>query len=1079
MAQDRTCRECGLPLPEDALGGACPVCSLETALKFTPSPAPQEVPVVLEPGHMPTLEQGTLPCFDDYESIELIARGGMGVVYKARQTSLNRTVALKMIQGGALAGAAELKRFHAEAEAIAHLQHPNIVAIHEVGEYQGKHFFSMDYVAGRTLAEVARDGPLPATRAVTYIQIIAQAIHYAHEHGIIHRDLKPANIILDDQGQPHITDFGLAKRLSDSQASTRNPQIMLSGQVLGSPNYLPPEQADPKRGAPGAASDVYALGAILYHLVSGRPPFQAESITTLLRQVVETDPVPPRSLNPSISRDLETICLKCLAKEPRHRYATARALADDLGRFLNHEPVLARPVGACEKAWRWCRRQPVRAGLIGALFVTFLLGSLGVLLAWREAELRRRTALANEFLAQENAYAADMNLAQVELEKGDLGAAMALLNSHRPAAGHRDLRGWEWRYLWQRCRSDELFQLTGSAATVAQIAFASDSRQVVVRDDQATLGIWDLPSKRRVRSFKTAGQLEPFACSQQNNLLAYSIPEDRAVSIVSLETRQETARLSITTNLVGLAFSADTTRLFTLTQDGTFSGWDITSRQPLFTSKFPRDNFEPMNQHPAVSSHGSVAFRVGNDIALWEPDSGKEIQLRLPGAADYATVLKFSPDSKLLAAGLRESDGEVLVWAVNDLWQASGGTPPPKARFGGYQDRISHLAFSPGNRALVSAGADSGLQVWDMDHPEACRRYQGHRHQVLSVAWSPDGKRIISGGIDGTVRAWDPWRAPTPPGPRVLPATTQLFSFHISTDGERALTVDPTNGAVLVWDTVNLRLAQRLAFVGSNHTVAAWSPDGRTLATGDGLGNVQIWDLTSEREVAHMVVPGCVIGHFHFTHDGRFLACGAVRPGLPEERERLPKLWSVDGWREIPLPREASEKFLFGDFSPNSGHLVVLHWGGALDIWDIHSGQCQTRSSQPLAGPHELGIVWFSPNGRSWASLTQRGVLCLWNDAMKCPPLVIPRSAQELWNLGFSADGSRLLASGTRASDAVRLFDLANNRFVLTLSGSPDLYWRVGMSRDDSTVFAVGTQGVLIWRAPSWAEIEAAEKEAL
>ncbi len=222
MAQDRTCSECGLPLPADAPGGACPVCSLETALKFVSPSAASEQRLDSAPSQLSAPETEPLPRFGDYDLIELVARGGMGVVYKARQTKLNRTVALKMIQGGALAGAAELRRFHAEAEAIAHLQHPNIVAIHEVGEHQGQHFFSMDYVGGRTLADLAHDGPLPATRAATYVKIIAQAIQYAHEHGIIHRDLKPANVIIDEQDQPRITDFGLAKKLADSRLSTLN-----------------------------------------------------------------------------------------------------------------------------------------------------------------------------------------------------------------------------------------------------------------------------------------------------------------------------------------------------------------------------------------------------------------------------------------------------------------------------------------------------------------------------------------------------------------------------------------------------------------------------------------------------------------------------------------------------------------------------------------------------------------------------------------------------------------------------------------------------------------------------------------
>jgi len=440
MAPNPVCRRCGITLAESTAHGYCPSCLLRDGLegvvsgpKGEPIGQKADAPSSLAPRPSPLPQS-----FGDYELLEVIARGGMGVVYKARQKSLNRIVAVKMLLSGQFTQPQFVQRFRAEAEVVAQLQHPNIVAIHEVGEHDGQPFFSMDCVEGKNLAQVSAEfGARSAEfhRCAHWLKTIAEAVHYAHQRGIVHRDLKPSNVLIDAFDQPRITDFGLAKRfvvpplggpdaLQPAEAGTAS-ELTVSGQVLGSPNYLPPEQAEGKHGQVGPPSDIYSLGAILYHLLTGRPPFQAESLTTLLKQVVETEPLAPRLLNPSIPRDLETICLKCLEKEAPRRYPTAQELADELGRFLNGQPVLAHPIGPAGKVWRWCRRQPVRAGLIGALVLVLALGMAAITWQWRRAERERDLALRQ-------AYASDMNLAQRSLEEGSLGHALELLNKYRP-----------------------------------------------------------------------------------------------------------------------------------------------------------------------------------------------------------------------------------------------------------------------------------------------------------------------------------------------------------------------------------------------------------------------------------------------------------------------------------------------------------------------------------------------------------------------------------------------------------------------------------------------------------------------
>src|SRR6266571_5284820 len=384
MANETTCLKCGAPLTDDARGGFCPKCLFAQA-----STGDSDVSHAGQPGASSTAATAasgsndhaststatglSLPrTFGDYALLEEIARGGMGIVYRARQVSLDRIVAVKMLLFGPLSSPEFVKRFRAEASAAASLQHPNIVAIHEVGVHQGQQFFAMDYVEGQSLAKLLANGPLPARNAASYLKTIAEAIHYAHERGILHRDLKPSNVLIDANDQPRVTDFGLARRLEGDS------ELTVTGQVLGSPNYMPPEQAAGKRGKISRRSDVYSLGAMLYHLLTGRPPFVGEALTDTLDQVVNSEPVSPRLLNPSVPRDLETICLKCLEKEPDERYATAQALADELGRFVNNEPIRARPVSLLEKGLRWCRRKPALASFIAAtslLLLAILIGS--------------------------------------------------------------------------------------------------------------------------------------------------------------------------------------------------------------------------------------------------------------------------------------------------------------------------------------------------------------------------------------------------------------------------------------------------------------------------------------------------------------------------------------------------------------------------------------------------------------------------------------------------------------------------------------------------------------------------------
>ncbi len=345
----------------------------------------EEVSTLGRDGATETQEPNLLGEFGDYQLLDEIARGGMGVVFKARQTSLNRVVALKTILSGQLASSNDVARFRKEAEAAAHLDHPNIVPIHEIGEHQGQHYFSMKFVEGGSLAELVPTLANDSKKAAALMVKVAQAVHHAHQRGILHRDLKPRNVLIDGDGKPLVTDFGIAKKVEGEAGMTQ------TGAILGTPSYMSPEHAQADKILT-TGSDVYGLGAILYELLTGRPPFRGSTTLEIILQVTNQDPEPPRKINPEIDRDLETICLKCLAKEPEKRYSSADALADDLSRWLDGKPIQARPVNRFERMAKWIRRHPTTTFLSAVCVLVLVAGLVGILSQWQQAETSRRHA---------------------------------------------------------------------------------------------------------------------------------------------------------------------------------------------------------------------------------------------------------------------------------------------------------------------------------------------------------------------------------------------------------------------------------------------------------------------------------------------------------------------------------------------------------------------------------------------------------------------------------------------------------------------------------------------------------------
>ena len=444
------CSRCSRPLPAAGpfgRSGICTACAGELG----------QSDWLLEQSSRAGLPLGD---FGDFELLEILGRGSMGVVYRARQRSLKRQVALKLLRFAGIDTVDVAQRFQLEAEAAARLNHPNIVPIYEIGEHEGEFFFAMEHIDGGTLAQLTERRTLDPEHAASLLVSVAQAIHHAHERGVLHRDLKPGNILIDADGQAHIADFGLARLLEEDSTLTRTQS------VLGSPAYMAPEQAAGDGREITTAADVYGLGAVLYHLLAGRPPFEADSLIPLITKVVESPPDRPVKSHGRTSsriRDLETICLKCLEKDPRHRYPAASALAEDLQRWKSGEPIRARPAKAVERLSKWIRRKPVPAGLAAALILAVVGGLAGV--AWQS-----RIASAKAREAQTRHYASNASQADAAIRRQDFRDAHALLESMKPLAGEKDLRGLEWGLLAKAGASDEL-------ATIGKVAQAEHERK--------------------------------------------------------------------------------------------------------------------------------------------------------------------------------------------------------------------------------------------------------------------------------------------------------------------------------------------------------------------------------------------------------------------------------------------------------------------------------------------------------------------------------------------------------------------------------------------------------------------------
>lgn len=901
--------------------------------------------------------------FGDYELLKEIGRGGMGVVYLARQTSLKRLVAVKMILAAELADQGEIDRFYFEARTAASLRHPNIVAIYEVGEQDGQHFFSMDYVAGTNLAALVRRNPLPPNAAAAYVQKIALAIQYAHNHGVLHRDLKPSNVLLDSEDEPHITDFGLARPLESGTGLTATDQI------VGTPSYMPPEQALGKRVT--VATDVYSIGAILYELLTGRPPHQAQSHFATIDLVLHTEPVAPCSLNPRLPRDLETVCLKCLSKDPLHRYTSAQDLADDLGRYLRHEPTRARPAGPLEKAIRWYRRNPV-LGLASSLAAIATVSLLVLATLFAVNERRHSQSLTKSLAATDDALRQSQHrLSESELDKGlsycqrgQIARGLLWLSRSLQTAPESSTELQEAIRLNLAAWEDELAPLAEiihKEGSVTSIVYSPSRQPFIATDD----GLRMVDPKSPV--WKGALR-QPLALSKDGQIL------------IALGT--------------GMPPS--------------LKWWEGDAEpQPLME-----------NQHRVFAAAFDKQQRIllagmgRGGVSVWEGVTGEPVGTPCP--------------SKDITRAALSSDGEQLLTCTKDrvarLWAISSGEAigPPLQ----HQDRIIQVAISPGGNVAATADAAGAIQVWDADTGESLAAPFNLGAEVRGLQFTGDGQNLLCAGIY-KLKLWR-WKS----GDQLdLPADSIAYASEsmISSDGEVVVAARPLN-EVHVLSLANGKVHREQVLEHGNQVrQVAVSADGQWLAAGGDDQVVKVWRAPRGRSLGNLLShpatskEGDRIVSAQFSPDGKRLFTlsweGTVRVWDAETGALLKDLlqnrfgggtlvispdgklgfagsdWAtaadfVSGWlfqtddgSQVGKSFSQKDGTVAAAFSPDGKRIITASRDGTAMIADTTTG---VPLHKPLSHPgnpevSHITVVAFTPDGKVALTGGEDGSLRCWN----------------------------------------------------------------------------------------------------
>jgi len=913
-----------------------------------------------------------------YEILEELGRGGMGVVYKARQRGLNRIVALKMILAAEHAGPAERARFQFEVEAIAQLQHPNIVQIYDVGEVAGRPYFSLEFVDGGSLAQKIQGQQQTARASAAVVESIARAVAAAHGIGIVHRDLKPGNVLLSNTiadsgtikslsslalraqhpfGIPKITDFGLAKKLEGNSGQTQ------SGSVLGTPSYMAPEQAAGRVKEIGPHTDVYAIGAILYELLTGRPPFLAETPFETIMQVIRDEPAKPSSLHQKLPRDLEIICLKCLEKKPEKRYANAAELAEDLQRYLEGEPISARPATRLERGRKWVRRHPAGAG-----FIVIASAALAVLIAggwvYHTKVQRERDKLAEE---QKRSLRREIHLmvsnGTQNVNAGDHLRSLpwfteALrLDSGDPAK--EEMHRIRLAAVMRHC--PRLTRAWFHDGRVNDASFSPDGGRVLTACADGTARVFAIAELDEGKPLLTLRHPDPVLAARYSPSGTHIVTlcADHAARIWDAASGKQVAEpLHHAGSITNLVFSPDGLRVLTTSADRTARIWDVlTGEASLVVFKHAATV-----THADFSSDGNRVVTAGADgsARVWDAETGRPVS---PILAHQGPVIAayFSPDgTRVLTAS---QDQTARVWEVET---GKGVTP-----FIRRSTPLTDAAYSPNGHDVVTSSTDGTGRVWNLDINDWRTWVIKHDSPVVDITFSPDGRALATGGSDNTARVWEITRGEplTPP----LRHNGSVYRVVFSNDGSTLLTASQ-DGLVRLWDIATNRRPGASEEMPAGTSAAArrtsYSIDRRKLLRIADDDSARVFDAGSGEPLSPPLKHGGAIHAANFSPDGTrvFTASG----------DRTARVWNAVSGEPVGAAMHHGSDVTCGAFSPDGKQIVTGSDDNTARVWNAETGEAVTP---PLRHFATVEKVVFSPDGRCVLTASVDGLARVWDAA--------------------------------------------------------------------------------------------------